>query len=83
MVSNSSGLVGKANSCFMIKEILFYWGEIAITTVLVTGAKGQLGSELVLLLNLTGYKVFGMGIFELDNTKNKNLLHHIMLHSFA
>ena len=36
------------------------------TTVMVTGAKGQLGSELVTLLKLSGYQVFGLGKSDLD-----------------
>ena len=32
-----------------------------MTKILVTGAKGQLGSDLVMLLTLSGYQVFGMG----------------------
>ena len=63
----------KLTTDLMIKEILFYWGEIAITTVLVTGAKGQLGSDLVLLLKLSGYKVFGMGKSELDITNEEEV----------
>lgn len=52
----------------MILIIFFYWGELAINTVLVTGAKGQLGSDIVLLLKQSGYIVFGMGKSELDIT---------------
>ncbi|MEC1769905.1 dTDP-4-dehydrorhamnose reductase [Schinkia azotoformans] len=36
--------------------------------VLVTGAKGQLGTDLVLLLESLGYKTFGLGKSELDIT---------------
>ena len=46
---------------------------IVITTVLVTGAEGQLGSDLVLLLELSGYKVFGMGKSELDITNEEEV----------
>lgn len=46
---------------------------IVITTVLVTGAEGQLGSDLVLLLVLSGYKVFGMGKSELDITNEEEV----------
>ena len=46
-------------------------GEVAITTVLVTGAEGQLGSDLVRLLKLSGYIVFGMGKYELDITNEE------------
>ncbi len=41
---------------------------MAIKTVLVTGAKGQLGSDIVSLLKGSGYLVFGMGKTELDIT---------------
>ncbi|MFJ5713981.1 dTDP-4-dehydrorhamnose reductase [Neobacillus sp. NPDC093127] len=39
-----------------------------MTKVLVTGAEGQLGSDLVSFLTLSGYQVFGMGKSELDIT---------------
>ncbi|MFA9556931.1 dTDP-4-dehydrorhamnose reductase [Evansella sp. AB-rgal1] len=39
-----------------------------MSTVLVTGADGQLGSDIVLLLNQLGYKVHGMGKTKLDVT---------------
>lgn len=39
-----------------------------ITKVLVTGAEGQLGADLVLLLHSLGYKVFGLGKTEFDIT---------------
>lgn len=48
-------------------------GEVAITTILVTGAEGQLGSDLVSLLALSGYKVIGMGRSQLDITNEKNV----------
>ena len=51
----------------------YYWDVIVITTVLVTGAEGQLGSDLVLLLVLSGYKVFGMGKSELDITNEEEV----------
>lgn len=73
MVPNSSGLVGKVTIWFEIKESCYYWDVIVITTVLVTGAEGQLGSDLVLLLVLSGYKVFGMGKSELDITNEEEV----------
>jgi len=48
-------------------------GEVAITIVLVTGAKGQLGSELAFFLKSLGYKVFGMGKSELDITNEEEV----------
>lgn len=39
-----------------------------ITKVLDTGAEGQLGADLVLLLHSLGYKVFGLGKSEFDIT---------------
>ena len=44
-----------------------------MTTILVTGAEGQLGSDLVLLLKISGYKVFGMGKSELDITNEEEV----------
>ena len=44
-----------------------------MTKVLVTGAKGQLGSDLVQLLKLSGYQVFGMGRTELDITNEEEV----------
>ena len=41
--------------------------------VLVTGAKGQLGSDLVLILNKSGYQVFGLGKSDLDITKEEEV----------
>ena len=46
---------------------------VAVTTILVTGAKGQLGSDLVNLLKLSGYRVFGMGKSELDITNEEEV----------
>ncbi len=44
-----------------------------MTTILVTGAKGQLGSDLVNLLKLSGYRVIGMGKSELDITNEEEV----------
>ena len=44
-----------------------------ITKVLVTGAEGQLGSDLVSLLMLSGYKVFGLGRTDLDITNEEEV----------
>ena len=42
-----------------------------MTKILVTGAKGQLGSDLVRILNLSGFQVFGMGRSKLDVTNEE------------
>lgn len=47
--------------------------SVAVTTILVTGAKGQLGSDLVNVLKLSGYQVFGMGKTELDVTNEEEV----------
>ena len=44
-----------------------------MTKVLVTGAKGQLGSDLVQILTLSGYQVFGLGRTDLDITKEEEV----------
>jgi dTDP-4-dehydrorhamnose reductase len=48
-------------------------GEVAINMILVTGAEGQLGTDLVLLLKLSSYNVFGMGKAELDITNEEEV----------
>lgn len=52
-------------------------GEVIITKILVTGAEGQLGTDLVKILKVTGYDVLGMGKSELDITNEKKV-HHIV-----
>ena len=64
---------GKILQLIRNKKCVSYRGEIAMTTVLVTGAEGQLGSDLVMLLKLSGYKVFGMGKSELDITNEEEV----------
>jgi dTDP-4-dehydrorhamnose reductase len=49
-----------------------------MTRVLVTGAEGQLGSELVMFLKASGYKVLGMGKSELDIT-NEDEVNKVVL----
>ena len=46
---------------------------MVMTKVLVTGAKGQLGSDLVQILTLSGYQVFGLGRSDLDITKEEEV----------
>lgn len=53
-------------------------GEVTITKILVTGAGGQLGTDLVKLLKVTGYDVVGMGKSELDITDEKKVYHIIL-----
>ena len=48
------------------KRKVYYRDVNVITKVLVTGAQGQLGKDLVDLLKVSGYSVFGMGKPELD-----------------
>ena len=71
MVSKECRLVEKAYDLIGNKEGCR--GGMIITNVLVTGAKGQLGSDLVDLLKLSGYKVFGMGRSELDITNEEKV----------
>lgn len=52
-------------------------GEIVISTILVTGAEGQLGSEIAKLLMVSGYQVYGMGKSELD-ILNEDLVHNVV-----
>ncbi len=76
MVSNTSRLVGKTD--LSKRDIHYVYREVwKITKVLVTGAEGQLGTDLVLLLHLSGYEVFGMGKSKLDIT-NENQVNSLV-----
>ncbi|HHW38559.1 MAG TPA: dTDP-4-dehydrorhamnose reductase [Bacillales bacterium] len=48
-----------------------------ITKILVTGAEGQLGTDLVMMLKVTGYDVLGMGKSALDITNEKKVYNMI------
>jgi dTDP-4-dehydrorhamnose reductase len=41
--------------------------------VIITGAKGQLGSDVIDIFTNAGYEVFGFGKEELDITDNENV----------
>jgi dTDP-4-dehydrorhamnose reductase len=50
-----------------------------ITRILVTGAEGQLGSDLVSCLHSLGYRVFGMGKSKLDITNEDEVYEVVSL----
>lgn len=51
--------------------------EVIITKILVTGAEGQLGSDLVMILKVSGYDVLGMGKSELNITNEEKVYNTI------